>query len=258
MATTDRRRGQARAHHFAAFRWTATVLAILLSATPAFAGPPFVTDDPEPTDFGHWEIYSFVAGSHIASGTEGEAGLDINYGVATDVQITAEMPVDFASHEGVKPGDLAVAVKYRFVRQAEGSLAPDIAFFPGIVTPTTSHPIGMDRVNVVLPVWAQKDLGPWSFFGGASYDIHPGLANRNFWLSGFGVSRAINDHLSFGGEIYRQTADARNTEAFAGLNLGVIYKMTNHWSVLASAGPGIENPRQGGKYDFYFSLEASY
>lgn len=30
--------------------------AALLSSSSANAGPPFLTDDPEPTDLGHWEI----------------------------------------------------------------------------------------------------------------------------------------------------------------------------------------------------------
>ena len=37
-------------------------IAALLLAVPtvAWAGPPFVTDDPEPTDLHKWEIYSFA------------------------------------------------------------------------------------------------------------------------------------------------------------------------------------------------------
>ncbi|MGD0865728.1 MAG: hypothetical protein ABSA49_09245 [Rhizomicrobium sp.] len=35
-------------------------IALVLVALPldvAYAGPPFATDDPEPTDYGHFEIY---------------------------------------------------------------------------------------------------------------------------------------------------------------------------------------------------------
>jgi hypothetical protein len=34
------------------------ITAALLSL-PALAGPPYITDDPEPTDTGHYEIYFF-------------------------------------------------------------------------------------------------------------------------------------------------------------------------------------------------------
>jgi hypothetical protein len=50
-----------RFHHFAlaAFLSSAT----LLLGQPAHAGPPFITDDPEPVDLGHWEVYAFSAGA---------------------------------------------------------------------------------------------------------------------------------------------------------------------------------------------------
>ena len=37
--------------------------AMLLLASPALAGPPFITDDPEPVEPGHWEVYGFSSGA---------------------------------------------------------------------------------------------------------------------------------------------------------------------------------------------------
>ena len=45
-----------------AFLIAALVLAS--AAVPARAGPPYLTDDPDPTDLGHWEIYAFTTGEH--------------------------------------------------------------------------------------------------------------------------------------------------------------------------------------------------
>ena len=59
------------------------LLAALLWCCPlaALAGPPFVTDDPEPVERGHWEFY--VASQH-AKTAEGWSGaialLELNYG----------------------------------------------------------------------------------------------------------------------------------------------------------------------------------
>ena len=39
----------------------------LALAARLFAGPPFLTDDPEPVDYQHWEAYLFTLGDH--SGT---------------------------------------------------------------------------------------------------------------------------------------------------------------------------------------------
>jgi len=48
--------------------------ALLFSSTPATAAPPYVTDDPEPTDEGHYEIYAFTAGTTTKDDTSGQWG----------------------------------------------------------------------------------------------------------------------------------------------------------------------------------------
>jgi hypothetical protein len=61
----------------------ATVLVGL--ARPAIAGPPFVSDDPEPTPYHQFEIYTFNDGTNTRDGTAGETGVDFNYGEAPDL-----------------------------------------------------------------------------------------------------------------------------------------------------------------------------
>ena len=68
----------------------------------------------------------------------------------------------------------------------------------------------------------------------------------------------ISKRLSLGAEVYHQSADADDARDFTGVNLGAIYKLTNHWSLLASGGPGIQNAREQGRYYFYLSLKADY
>ena len=36
---------------------TAIVLLVLVHSPKAFAGPPYITDDPEPVEYQHWEVY---------------------------------------------------------------------------------------------------------------------------------------------------------------------------------------------------------
>ena len=107
-------------------------------AAPAAAGPPFFSDDPEPTDPGHWEIYGYLAGIHGAGGTGGESGFDINYGGARDLQLTAIVPLDYQHQHGtdVAVGDLELAAKFRFLHQRPISAMPDVAFFPRLFVPT--------------------------------------------------------------------------------------------------------------------------
>jgi hypothetical protein len=44
-----------------------------------------------------------------------------------------------------------------------------IAAFPGVTLPTATHGMGAGKATALLPVWAQKDMGPWSVFGGGGF-----------------------------------------------------------------------------------------
>lgn len=75
-------------------RRAAALLAATMCVGTAWAGPPYVTDDPEPTDLGKWEIYGFGDGTRFAHSTEAATGFDINYGAAKDLQLTTVIEVD--------------------------------------------------------------------------------------------------------------------------------------------------------------------
>jgi hypothetical protein len=215
-----------------------------------------VTDDPEPTEEGHWEVYTFASATKLADATEGEGGVEFNYGAAEDLQLTVDFPLGFESDGGthVGPGDVAVAAKYRFLHQGEASPRPDVAFFPAVTLPTGDARLGEGRPTLFLPLWAQKDYGPWSLFGGGGYQVRPG---PDVWRTGLALTRALNERLVLGGEIYHHTEEERGAGAFTGMNLGLAYKASRHWSLLASGGPGVDN-RSEGKFSLYVSLKADY
>jgi len=67
----------------------------LASATvpkSAYAGPQFITDDPEPTELHKWEIFNFDGGTQEDGVTNADMGIDINYGPIKDVLLTAVLP----------------------------------------------------------------------------------------------------------------------------------------------------------------------
>jgi len=64
---------------------------------PAVAGPPCATEDPEPTDLGHWEIYLFGAAGGAHGAWDGAAGADLDHGAFENVQLTATLPLDHAA-----------------------------------------------------------------------------------------------------------------------------------------------------------------
>lgn len=228
-------------------------------AGAAWAGPPFVTDDPEPTDRGRWEVYVFAAGAHVQGETAGETGLDLNYGAAPDLQLTLVLPAGFDRTDGTTRGSAGVveaAAKLKVLHQDKDGW--DVAVFPRLFLPTAPARFASRHTQLLLPVWAGKDFGPWSVFGGAGYQFNPGAGNRDFWTGGVAITRSLGERVSLGGEVYHHTRDAADGHDFTGLNLGVTWKLTDHWSLLAASGPGVQNARDEGRYDFYVSLKADY
>jgi hypothetical protein len=215
--------------------------ALLVWASAAMAGPPYATDDPEPTETGHWEIYAFGAGTRMDDATQSETGLDLNYGPVPDVQLTATLPADFSSNGGtdLDAGDVELGLKYRFFHDAPAGLS--IAIFPRVILPTAPHAPGTGRVRLLLPVWAQKDFGSWSLFGGGGYTINPGVGNRDFWRTGLVLTRTITPRLSLGAEVTHQSPDIDGARATTALGAGGIYHLAGPFSLLVSGGPVFEH-----------------
>src|SRR5262249_49740299 len=111
--------------------------AALLLGGSAQAGPPYISDDPEPTDYQRYEIYLFSNGSRSADGASGESGVDFNYGALPDLQLTAVVPIAYAIPRGAANaigfGNVELAAKYRFLHQKE--IGWDIAVFPRVFLP---------------------------------------------------------------------------------------------------------------------------
>jgi hypothetical protein len=228
-----------------------SALAVAFAPVSAWAGPPFMTDDPEPTDTGHWEIYGpLVEAEGRGRDFEGSAGVELNYGAAPDLQITLGLPLSFAhDRAGWRhgAGDVAVSAKYRFYHDDGSGFS--VAAFPGITLPTASNGMGNGKVTALLPVWAQKDMGAWSVFGGGGYAINPGPGNRDHWKAGIAITRRLDRHLLIGIEADRQGADTTGGRSSTRLGLGAIYQLRGGLRILASGGPGFDDG--GGKAGFH-------
>jgi hypothetical protein len=234
----------------------ALALVALLTASPAWAGPPFLTDDPEPTDTGHWEIYApLIEASGRGPEIDAAVGVEANYGAAPDLQLTVALPVALVHdssgwHSGA--GDLELSAKYRFFHDEEAGV--QVAVFPGLTLPTARHGLGAGRVTALLPVWAQKDAGPWSAFGGGGYAINPGSGNRNYWTGGVAVTRTFGERLLLGVEAVRSGADTFGGRASTSLGLGAIYRLKAPFRLLASGGPTIADGTGETGYHMFVAL----
>jgi len=206
---------------------------------PALAGPPYQTDDPEPTDHRHWEIYNFITLDGRGGDYDGSTGLDLNYGAATGLQLTATLPLAFErtspDRARIGAGDLELGAKYRFIDEEESGW--QAAIFPRIIMPTAAHDLGGNRARLLLPLWVQKDVGKTSVFGGGGYEINPGSGNRDFWQAGVAITHDFSKSTALGAEVAWQSSDTCDGKSSTGVNLGLIQKLGGPFSLLAAAGP---------------------
>lgn len=216
------------------------------NAFVALAGPPFVTDDPEPVDYQHWEFYIASQDAEAAGGDwSGTAPhFEINYGVVSNVQLHLIAPLAYSTpHDGTAHygyGDSELGVKFRFLEQTDK--IPDVAIFPLLEIPTGSESdgLGTGHLHAFLPVWAQKDFGDWSIYGGGGYGINPGNGNKNWGFVGAVLQKQIAKNFLFGGEIYHQTAMQTGGRGDTAFNLGTVVDFSEHQHLLFSAGRSID------------------
>lgn len=227
----------------------------------AIAGPPFVTDDPEPVDYGHWEVYGYTQGTHGHDDSAGSLpATEANYGAFPGVQlhIAASLAFDRSDgHTRSGPGDTELGAKLRFIEEDGQGWRPMVSFFPMLDLPTGSagHSLGSGHLHGFLPVWAQKSWGSWTSYGGGGYDINPGDGNRNYWLAGWLLQRKLTDTFTFGGELFHRSADTAGGSDSSGFNLGGSYDLSARDHLLASVGRGFQNAGSTNEFSWYFGYQ---
>jgi hypothetical protein len=230
-------------------RMTLCLTLSLIAAGTALAGPPFLTDDPEPVPYHHWEFYTFMT-QDWTRGADNATGpaIEVNNGVATNTQLHLILPEAYVSQDGMHAtgfGDVEAGVKYRFVSQTKDR--PDIATFPLLELPTgdQSKGLGNGRAWGKLPIWMEKDSGPWTAYGGGGYAYNPAPRQRNYFFGGLLIQRTLSASLSLGGEVFLQGAQVQSvavgteppgTRSAALWNAGGTYNFTPDFSLLFSAG----------------------
>ena len=219
----------------------AVFLLVLLAAPKMWAqGPPFQTDDPTPVDLGHYEAYIFggVDGTPVETDTAGPA-FEFNWGAIPNVQLHAILPLGAAipsnnpayAPSGQGPSafgltDMELGVKWGFIKQTKRR--PQIGSFTMFEIPTGSYAkgLGIGRVWYKLPIWVEKDWGPWTFDGGIGYTVVNQVDYRNFLYGGFLVKREIGKKLELGAEVFshaREGLAAPQTQSSTMIDAGGYY-----------------------------------
>jgi hypothetical protein len=206
----------------------------------AQAGPPFQTDDPTPVDLGHYEFYVFgtVDGTPAEIDPTGPA-FEFNWGAIPNIQLHAILPfgaVMPSNNPIYAPGgtgssaygltDMELGVKYGFIKQT--SHRPQIGSFTMFELPTGSSTkgLGVGKAWYKLPLWVEKEFGPWSLCGGMGYTVVPQTGYDNFLYGGFLVKREMSKKLEMSAELFshaREGFAAAQTQASTMIDAGGYY-----------------------------------
>jgi hypothetical protein len=239
--------------------------AVALFAEPVWAGPPFRTDDPDPIEYQHWEIYSFATGTHKAGNSSGMLpGVEINYGAAPDLQlhVASSLAYDRASGSNTKfgIGDIELGAKYRFIQEDTDGWRPQIGIAPQLELPTgdESRGLGTGHTHAFLPVWLQKSFGDWTTYGGGGYWINPGSGNKDYLFAGGLLQRQVTEKLALGAEVFHQTADTDGGRDSSGFNIGGVYDLTGDDHLLLSLGRGIQNASATNRFSYYLAYQRTF
>jgi hypothetical protein len=235
-----------------------SVLLILLglSRVAAAVGPPFITDDPQPVDFKHWEVY--IASQHFHEFGAWNGTLphfEVNYGAAPNLQLHMIAPMAYNSVPG-QPfqygyGDTELGFKYRIVQETKNQ--PMVGIFPLAEVPTgdASRGLGTGSTAYYLPVWIQKTVGSWTAYGGGGYWHNPGVGNRNYWFTGLTLQCQTTKKLMLGGEVFHSTSQVEGFAPITGVNFGGVYDIDEGHHVMASVGTGLQGSNHGTAYFAY-------
>jgi len=259
----------------------AFLMIALLVPGRVIAGPPFVTDDPDPVEYKHWEVYLFSIYNHPAGTDSAEfPAVEINYGLVPDVQVHMIAPLTYDSEPPKSAqygyGDTELGIKYRFVKETD--FLPEVGTFPLVEVPTgdASRGLGNGYTQVFVPVWLQKSFGAdkkWTSFGGGGFWYNPGDDHRNFWRLGIELQRDLSEQWTLGGEIFHETpsesshaaspsivghlesTNAVGVHGHTAFNLGGYYNFDEHRHILFSAGRDIDGRN---RFSCYLAFQLTF
>jgi hypothetical protein len=225
---------------------------VALVAAPAWAGPPFLTDDPQPVDLHHWEFY---AASQWSVSREAQDGtlphFEVNYGALPELQLHAIVPAAISIESGQPTryglGDVELGAKFRFIDEA--AWRPQVGTFPLVVLPTgsASRHLGAGVTQVLLPIWIQKSFGSWTTYGGGGLRLSRDAKDA---VAGWLVQRELVKGLTLGTEAFL-TVPTSGGGTELQLNLGVIVDASERHHLLLSGGPAFGDDARAQGYVAY-------
>jgi|SRR5579872_3070920 len=217
----------------------------------AYAGPPFISDDPDNLDEKQTQIFLFSIYSRMAQKTTIYIpAFELDYGITNDLELNAITSYAFTyPHVTGKPNasgmsDSQLELKYRFIHETKQM--PEVAFAPVYYIPTgnVNRNLGNGRPSLLLPLWLQKSFDSWTMYGGGGYIINPAPKLKNYLLAGVVLQKALNDKLTLGGEIYSTGQQSITVKASTLFDFGGNYQVSKLFGIQFAAGHNIIGQQQ--------------
>ncbi|HKJ34086.1 MAG TPA: hypothetical protein VKA34_19805 [Balneolales bacterium] len=202
-----------------------TLILLGFFTSPAYAGPPFRTDDPGLLPYLGGEAYIFSSGTFDHSGAAGVGpAVEFNYEFLRKGFFHIVLPLAFndpkhaSSHFG--GGDIELGFKYQFT--AQKGWFPAIATFPLMEIPSgkASKGLGNGKPQYYIPIWLEEDFDHWTVYGGGGYWFNQGIGNKNFDFTGILVQYNFSDEAFLGMELFHHTPSAISARNRTGIHLG--------------------------------------
>jgi Putative MetA-pathway of phenol degradation len=224
--------------------WPALIgIGCLVATGSTRAGPPFVTDDPEPPPPGGWEINVPFILERTPGLTEMDAPLfDLNYGLP-DIQLKLEIPIKVVHEDSngtaAGAGDLLIGVKWRFFDSETSQV--QFGIYPQLLAPSGDHArgLGEGQPAFVFPVVAQKSWDKWTLYGNVGFWWRTAAETRNYVYAGAVLEREINERLELGVELFGNSPKERGRRSDVAFNIGGTWKLHEHVNLLFSGGRDI-------------------
>jgi hypothetical protein len=222
----------------------------------AWAGPPFITDDPEPIGYRHWEVDVASQMSKDKDGMSGTAPhFGINYGLLPNVELHTIIPLSYVSpNEGSTNygfGDIELGVKYRFVQESDSLPMVGTSLLVDLPTGNHRRGLGNGSAKVFIPIWLQKSWEPWTTYGGGGFWYNPGTDNKHYWFIGWVVQRDMSKKITLATELFYTTPKAIRESSHTGFNAGGVFNFTEEHHLLFSAGRDIHGSNRFSMYIGY-------
>lgn len=193
-------------------RWAVAVCLAFVwasAASPAQAGPPYETDDPEPVACHHLEVDVAQARQGIDAGTS--PTYEVDYGPTQNIELSV----------AGQRGELQLGSALRFISETKSR--PQVAFLPAL----TFHSDGTKET--LLPIWLQKTVKQWTAFGGTA-------VSQSSTFSGIALIRNFRSGSSLGAEFFRESPRHAAPDPVLKFNLGYTAQLDETHALMFSAG----------------------